>query len=410
MDPRTLTGLTPGTTYHYRVKFTQTSNGVSYFSADRTFTTLAGAPTVPGAPTGVSATSGNASAQVSWNAPGSNGGSAITGYTVTSNPGAKTCTTTGALSCSVGGLSNGTSYTFTVRATNGVGTGLQQRERSGRPAHRPGCADEVAAQPGNTSALVSWGVPASNGGSAITGYTVTSNPGAKTCTTTGALSCTVGGLSNGTPYTFTVRATNGVGTGPVSAASAAVTPKAVPTPPLSPSAVAGNASATVKWNAPASNGGSPLTGYVATAAPGGRTCTTTGALQCVVTGLTNGVGYTFTVRATSAGGTSLPSAATAKVTPSTVPGKVRTLRAAFPRAKVTTVTWLAPASNGGAALVRYDVRLKRASTTRWGRGPRRGWSGADVRRSCSRACRDVRCAVNARGAGLPLALRFKPTK
>lgn len=51
------------------------------------------AATVPGAPTGVSAVAGNASATVSWSAPGSDGGSPITGYTVTSSPGAKTCTT-----------------------------------------------------------------------------------------------------------------------------------------------------------------------------------------------------------------------------------------------------------------------------------------------------------------------------
>ena len=78
----------------------------------------------PGAPTGVTAKAGNVSALVSWKAPASNGSSPITGYTVTSSPGSKTCTTTGALSCTVSGLTNGTSYTFKVKAKNTAGTGL----------------------------------------------------------------------------------------------------------------------------------------------------------------------------------------------------------------------------------------------------------------------------------------------
>jgi len=59
------------------------------------------AATVPGAPTGVSATPGNAVATVSWTAPASNGGTAITGYTVTSSPGGFTASTTWATSTTV---------------------------------------------------------------------------------------------------------------------------------------------------------------------------------------------------------------------------------------------------------------------------------------------------------------------
>ncbi len=85
-------------------------------------------PTAPGAPAGVTAIAGNGSANVSWTAPGS-GGSPITSYTVTPFTGttAQTpVTVTGnppATSTTVTGLTNGTAYTFTVTATNAIGTG-----------------------------------------------------------------------------------------------------------------------------------------------------------------------------------------------------------------------------------------------------------------------------------------------
>ncbi len=97
----------------------------------------------------------------------------------------------------------------------------------------PGVPTSVTATAGNAQATVVWTAPTDDGGSALTGYTVTAvQDGTKTCAvTTGSprpTTCTVTGLANGTAYTFTVKATNAVGNSVPSAASAAATPTAPP--------------------------------------------------------------------------------------------------------------------------------------------------------------------------------------
>ena len=95
-------------------------------------------------------------------------------------------------------------------------------------ATSPGAPTGVTAMAGNAQATVSFAAPASTGGATITGYTVTSIPsgGIDTNAGTTGLSHLVNNLVNGTPYTFTVRATNIAGQGTISAASASVTPVA----------------------------------------------------------------------------------------------------------------------------------------------------------------------------------------
>jgi hypothetical protein len=185
--------------------------------------------TVPGAPTIGTATAGNAQATVTFTAPVSNGGSPITGYTVTSSPGG--ITRTGSASpITVTGLTNGTTYTFTVTATNANGTGPASAvSNSVTLSTVPGAPTIGTATAGNAQATVTFTAPVSNGGSPITGYTVTSSPGG--ITRTGSASpITVAGLTNLTTYTFTVTATNANGTGPASAPSNSVIPGTVTNP------------------------------------------------------------------------------------------------------------------------------------------------------------------------------------
>jgi hypothetical protein len=299
-------------------------------------------PSVPTAPTGVTATAGNGSATVNWTAPSSDGGSAITKYTVTPFIGSTAqtpVTVTGsppATSTTVSGLTNGTSYTFTVTATNANGDGpASSPSNAVTPSAptAPGAPTGVTATAGNTSATVNWTAPSSNGGSTITKYTVTPFIGSTAqtpVTVTGsppATSTTVSGLTNGTSYTFTVTATNANGDGPASSPSNAVTPSA-PTAPGAPTGVtatAGNTSATVNWTAPSSNGGSTITKYTVTPFIGSTAqtpVTVTGsppATSTTVSGLTNGTSYTFTVTATNAVGDGPASAPSNAVTPNVAP-------------------------------------------------------------------------------------------
>jgi uncharacterized repeat protein (TIGR02543 family) len=312
----------------------------------------------PGPPTGVSGTVANTSSVVSWTAPGSNGGSTITGYRVTSSPGGFTCNTA-TTSCTVSGLTNGTAYRFRVFATNSAGDSPDSSPSSSVtpsvPPTVPGAPTGVSGTVANASSVVSWTAPGSNGGSAITSYTVTSTPGGLTCNTA-TTSCTVNGLTNGTAYTFTVRATNAVGNSDASAASASVTPRTVPGTPTGVSGTAANASSNVSWSAPGSTGGSAITGYTVTSSPSvaaPASCTNTANLSCTFTGLTNGTAYTFSVIAINAAGNST-AGTSSSVTPRTVPGAPTGVSGTIDYVS-SVVSWSAPGSNGGSAITGYTV-------------------------------------------------------
>ena len=357
----TITGLTRGQAYTFTVTATNNAGTSAQSSASTEVTIPANAP---GAPTSVTATVSGTSATVSWTAPANNGGSDITSYTATSNPHSRTCTTTDGTTttCTITGLTRGQAYTFTVTATNSSGTSAQSTASASVtiPAVAPDAPTSVTATVSGTSATVSWTAPANNGGADITRYTATSDPGGETCTTTDGTTttCTITGLTRGQAYTFTVTATNNEGTSPASSPSASVTiPAVAPDAPTSVTATVSGTSATVSWTAPANDGGSDITSYTATSDPDGETCTTTDGTTttCTITGVTRGQAYTFTVTATNTAGTSAQSTASASVTIPAVAPDAPTSVTATVSGTSATVSWTAPANNGGADITRYTA-------------------------------------------------------
>jgi hypothetical protein len=322
---------------------------------------------LPGAPTSVSATSGvSGRATVSWTAPASNGGSAITSYIVSATPSITPVTVTGATSSTISGLTNGTSYTFTVAAVNIVGTGPSSTPSpSATPIDTvPGAPTSVTADVSASAsqAVVSWTAPTDNGGQSISNYTVNVITGGSTVSTVSAgtsTSATITGLTNGTSYTFTVTATNSIGTGSASTASSAAIPYTVPGAPSVVSITSTNGSATLSWSAPASNGGRTITDYTITANPS-ITAITTSSTSYTVTGLTNGTTYTFSVVANNLRGSSSAVVFSA-VTPMPVaPSAPRSLAADVSVASAqANLSWLAPADNGGAAITQYTMTASR---------------------------------------------------
>jgi alpha-tubulin suppressor-like RCC1 family protein len=222
----------------------------------------------------------------------------------------------------------------------------------------PGAPGIPTGTPGNGQVSVAFAPPADNGHSLIDIYYVKLSPGHTSVTGAGS-PVIFTGLTNGQPYTFTVQAGNSIGIGPESVESAPVTPASAPGAPTGASATPGNAQMTVKFTPPASPVGSPITGYTVTATPGGRTKSGAGS-PLTVTGLTNGIAYTFRVRATNGIGTGPMSAASASKTSGFQPdvqGRKQT-SAVFSDINAYTTAATATGNVGLGASVVYVVKLE----------------------------------------------------
>ncbi len=331
---RTLSG-TPGTgdVGDHMLAYTVTDRDGDIVSAE--FTLTVGAP--PGTVENLEATSvGTDSVSLSWDAPSTGG--APTSYIVT---GGGTTAVSGT-AATISGLSGATAYTFSVRASNAAGSGdvSQVAVTTGTP----GAVGNLSLTSVNaTTVSISWNAPA--GGGTPTSYTVTGGGTAVVSGTT----ATIGGLTDGSSYTFRVTAGNAAGTG--SASEIAVTtgtPDAVSNP--SPTSV-GTTSVSLSWAVPAT-GGTP-TSYTVT---GGGTASVSGTTASI-TGLTDATAYTFSVTAGNAAGTGT----VAQVAVTTgAPGPVNDLEASAQRGSTgVRLSWKTPTSGGTPT--RYTVSRAGAS-------------------------------------------------
>ena len=413
----TITGLTDATTYQVQVR-AGNSTGDGDWSASAVLAASGTAATVPDKPTGLTVSAASETLTLSWTAPSNNGGSTILGYQFFAcwpwarctldppasprpwprqTPSEPTCYVAAHSGLYLGsptsftGLTNGTNYRLLVRAKNLVGCSDWSDAVFGQPTLGPPTNLVLSAYQDGLKAR--WTPPSGTvGGYDVQYQACTATP--KTCTTNptwgtwtdhthsgNAASTTISGLTYGTAYKVRVRAkTSSTQTVWVESSTAVTPAKAAPDAPAAPTLASGNAQLSVKWAAPAYNGGSPITDYdvqyreqntdntwPSTWTDHSYTGTGT---DTIITSLTNAKNYQVQVRAVNdynsdntddPGDWSLSATETAG-------------RAAQPDAPILTsgikslgVEWSPPANNG-SAITGYRLRVKRGGPYDWETG------------------------------------------
>ena len=353
--------------YAVTLKADDDNGGTDTIAVTITLTNVIEPPDRPAAPSVTATADTTDSLSVSWTAP-SNTGPAIDNYDLRYREGTGGSGTTGpqnvsGTSATIAGLTANTLYQVQVLATNAEGDSPWSPSGSGQTSAlgAPDVPHSLDATPGNRQVRLSWVLP--SGGSEVTDYEYEQD-GSGTWISTGgtATDYTVRNLTNGQPYTFKVRAVNSAGASAASAASPSVTPATVPGAPTGLRATVSDQRVDLMWTAPASNGGQSITGYEYEQG-GSGTWISTGstATSTTVRNLTNGQPYTFRVRAVNRVGPGAASAASPNITPATEPDAPTGLSATVSDQRVDLM-WTAPASNGGATILRYEYELDFSGT------------------------------------------------
>lgn len=367
------------------------SNGISWVTPSQLWVSTT-VPTAPAAPEAPRVTRADGTVTLEWYTPAEHE-SDITGYSVTSQPDGVTRTfTVQETACNawcenhvtLTDLTIGSTYRFTIAATNAVGTGSGSAlSEPVVPAHVPGTPTGVDAVAGDHRIAATWIAPASDG-EPVSSYELSA------IRTRGSQGVVVGvpadpdvtpgsqqrgvlesdSLENGVEYTISVRAYNGAGHGAASTDVVRVTPVGPPTAPGNVDGVGGDAAMTVNWTAPTSDGGAPITGYVvsATPRPDGAAPVPTpqtvdaSARSTTFTGLSNGVAYDFSVQAVNRLGTSPAGVRTEK--PARAPDAPTAVTVT--RGDTTaSLSWTPPTFDGGDAINFYRITASPGGATTW---------------------------------------------
>jgi fibronectin type 3 domain-containing protein len=315
-----------------------------YWNSNAGTITLTSGTSAPAAPTGLTATAGNASVSLTWTA--SSGASTYHVYRGTTAGGEATAPVASGItiqSYSDTGLSNGTKYYYKVAAVNAGGTSALSAEASATPEPAvPAAPIGLTATAGNASVALTW--TASSGASTYNVYRGTTAGGEATAPVASGItiqSYSDTGLSNGTKYYYKVAAVNAGGTSALSAEASATPEPAVPAAPTGLTATAGNASVSLTWTA--SGGASTYNVYRGTTAGGEATAPVASGITVQSysdSGLTNNIKYYYKVAAVNAGGTSALSTEASATPEPAVPAAPTGLTATAGSASVA-LTWTA---------------------------------------------------------------------